>query len=118
MVSNRATHDMRRFGTICIIFKKEKHPWRNATFSKPATLRKVSLLHECFRPFLNCTNGTKSRKVLHDKNIDKLSKSLAPWCKSGPHYCTTLFSKSQTQALRKQVHMILATLWRFAIVRT
>ena len=65
MVSNRATHDTRRFGTICIIFKKEKHPWRNATFSKPATLRKVSLPHECFRPFLNCTNGTKSRKVSH-----------------------------------------------------
>ena len=29
---------------------------------KPATLVKVTLLHGCFSRFLNCTNGTKSRK--------------------------------------------------------
>ena len=29
------------------------------------TLLKVVLVHECFSRFLNCTNGTKSRKVSH-----------------------------------------------------
>ena len=28
------------------------------------SLLKVTLLHECFSPFLNCTNGTKSRNAL------------------------------------------------------
>ena len=28
-----------------------------------ATLLKVTLLHGCFSPFLNCTNGTESRKA-------------------------------------------------------
>ena len=28
---------------------------------EPATLQKVTLLHECFSRFLNCTNDTKSR---------------------------------------------------------
>ena len=32
---------------------------------KPATLLKVTFLHRCFSRFFNCTNGTKSRKVLH-----------------------------------------------------
>ena len=32
---------------------------------KPAHLLKVTLLRECFSPFLNCTNGTKSRKGSH-----------------------------------------------------
>ena len=50
--------------------KREKHAWRNVTFSKdtdrglrPATLLKVTLFHECFSRFLNCTNGTKSGKA-------------------------------------------------------
>ena len=30
---------------------------------KPVTLQKVTLLHGCFTRFLNCTNGTKSRKA-------------------------------------------------------
>ena len=30
---------------------------------KPATLLKVTFLHGCFSYFLNCTNGTKSRKT-------------------------------------------------------
>ena len=29
------------------------------------TLLKVTLLHGCFSRFLNCTNGTKSRKTSH-----------------------------------------------------
>ena len=50
--------------------KREKHPWRRVTFSKvagskSATLRKVTLLHGCFSRFLNCMNGTKSRKAPH-----------------------------------------------------
>ena len=32
---------------------------------KPATLLKVTLRHGCFSRFLNCTNGTKSRKKHH-----------------------------------------------------
>ena len=39
--------------------KREKDPWASATFSK------VTLLHECFSRFLNCTNGTKSRNAPH-----------------------------------------------------
>ena len=47
----------------CSQFKKrKKHPWRSATFSK-VTLLKVTLFHGCFLRFLNCTNGTKSRKA-------------------------------------------------------
>ena len=30
-----------------------------------ATLLKVTLLHDCFSRFLNCTNGTKSRNASH-----------------------------------------------------
>ena len=46
----------------------------SVTFSKvagfqPVTLLKVTLLHGCFSRFLNCANGTRSRKtsqmVLH-----------------------------------------------------
>ena len=37
--------------------KREKHPWKSVTFSKvagqkPASLPKVTLLLECFAPFL------------------------------------------------------------------
>ena len=68
--------------------KREKHPWRSVTFSKvagfqPATLLKVTLLHECFSRFLNCTNGTKSSKTSHIQNFhffiivsDKLKSSV------------------------------------------
>ena len=66
-------------------FKKSgKHQWRSVNFSKvaglnfktllkryskfkPATLLKVTLLHCCFSRFLNCTNGTRSRKTSHLK---------------------------------------------------
>ena len=34
---------------------------------QPVTLLKLTLLHECF-PFLNCTNGTKSRNASHILN--------------------------------------------------
>ena len=50
----------------CVQFKKrKKHPWRTVTFSKPATVLKVTLLHGYFSRFLNCANGTKSRKTSH-----------------------------------------------------
>ena len=51
--------------------KREKRPWRNVTFSKvePATLLIVTLLHWRFSRFLNCTNGTKLRKVSHIEKI-------------------------------------------------
>ena len=35
----------------------------------PASLQKVTLLHKCFSRFLNCTNGTKSRKTSHQNLI-------------------------------------------------
>ena len=44
--------------------KREKHPWRSVTFSI-VMLLKVTLLHGCFSPFLNFTNGTKPRKASH-----------------------------------------------------
>ena len=37
----------------------------------PATLLKVTLLHRCFSCFLNCTNGTKSRKTSHINYVNK-----------------------------------------------
>ena len=43
--------------------KREKHPW-SATFSKLGGFSlNVTLIHGCFWSFLNCTNGTKSRKA-------------------------------------------------------
>ena len=49
--------------------KREKHSWRSVTFSKPATLLKLTLLHGCFSRFLNGTNGTKSCNAPHLMNI-------------------------------------------------
>ena len=52
--------------------RREKHPWKSFTFSKnrlktfrlkSATLLKVALISGCFSCFLNCRNGTKSRKT-------------------------------------------------------
>ena len=70
--------------------KQKKHPWRilssrlccslffiklqafspgtllkRDSNTEPAILLKVALLNGCFSSFLNCTNGTKSRKALH-----------------------------------------------------
>ena len=45
--------------------KSEKHPCRSVTFSKVATLLKVTHLRGCFSRSLNCTNGNKSCKALH-----------------------------------------------------
>ena len=38
---------------------------KSVTFSQPATLLKVTLFDGCFSRFLNCANGTKSRKTSH-----------------------------------------------------
>ena len=43
--------------------------WCVARFGKPATSLKVTFLHGCFSRFLNCTNGTKSRKTSHIKPV-------------------------------------------------
>ena len=43
--------------------KREKYPWWSITFSKSATLRKLSLLLVYFSCFLNRANGTKLRKT-------------------------------------------------------
>ena len=51
--------------------KREKHPSRSVSFRKvarrlkSATLLKLTLLRRCFSRFLNCTNGSKSRKASH-----------------------------------------------------
>ena len=55
--------------------KREKHPWRSVTFSKPATLLKVTLLHGCFSRFLNCTNSTKSFNAPHI-----FKQTAGKWC--------------------------------------
>ena len=36
---------------------------------KPATLLQETFPHGCFSGFLNCTNGTKSRKASHMNKI-------------------------------------------------
>ena len=60
-----ALHDLVQF----VQFKKRgKYPRKNVT--RPATLRKLTLLHGCFSGFLNCTNGTKSRNSSHIKDIE------------------------------------------------
>ena len=53
-----ALHDLLPFvqSKIC-----ENHPWRSVN------LLKLTLLHECFSRFLNCTNGNKSRNAPHMK---------------------------------------------------
>ena len=59
-----------RFGTFCTILKTWKTLMEECYFYlscrlQPAFLLKVTLLHGCFSRFLNCTNGTKSRKASH-----------------------------------------------------
>ena len=64
MVPNRTTHHIfymwyfAPFAAICTVQKT----WKASLF-QPATLIKVTLLDGCFSRFLNCTNGTKSRKA-------------------------------------------------------
>ena len=48
---------------LCNLKKRKKHSWRSDTSA--CNFLKVSLLHECFSRFLNCVNGTKSRKASH-----------------------------------------------------
>ena len=51
-----ALHDL----VPCAQFKNVKNTHGGML---PATSLKVTLLHRCFSRFLNCTNGTKSRKA-------------------------------------------------------
>ena len=46
---------LRNLVTFVQFKKRTKHLWRS--------INKVTLLHGCFSSFLNCTNGTKSRKA-------------------------------------------------------
>ena len=48
--------------------KREKYPWRSVTFSTKSNTPWV------FSRFLNCTNGTKSRKTSHICNIERLKR--------------------------------------------
>ena len=57
-----ALHDLVPF----VQFKKlKKHLWRSVSFSKVATLLKLTLLYGCLSRFLNCINGTKSHNASH-----------------------------------------------------
>ena len=58
---NRLSDVLRNLAPSVQFWKREIHPWRSVTFSKP----KVTLLHKCFSRSLNCRNGTKSRKTSH-----------------------------------------------------
>ena len=52
--------------------KREKHPWRNVTFSKSDNPQLV------FSRFLNCTNGTKLRKASHLLKKNNGDGSICP----------------------------------------
>ena len=68
--------------------KREKHPWKNVTFSKvagfsPVTLLTVTLPHGCFSRFLNCTNGTELRNashILHKAVLKTLKQTQQNFC--------------------------------------
>ena len=59
---NKTWDALRELVPLVQFKQREKQPWRSVNF-KPATLLKLTLLHECFSHFLNCTNGTKLRKT-------------------------------------------------------
>ena len=46
-------------------FEKSKKKNQTLIPEKKILLLKVTLLHDCFLRFLNCTNGTKSRNASH-----------------------------------------------------
>ena len=69
----------------------------------PATLLKVTLLHECFSRYLNCANCTTSRKTLHiytAKNANKLAKQ----CKTKQQKIN-LDSNQQKQTSPAKLHI-------------
>ena len=51
--------------------KREKHPWRSATFSNASNFTKSNTPPWVFFTFLKLTNDTKSRNALHIKSIVK-----------------------------------------------
>ena len=66
-------------GTICTILKNVKNTnGEVSVLVKAATLLKVTLRHECFSRFLNCTNGIKRHKASDIKkwvsNVIRLKK--------------------------------------------
>ena len=86
--------------TICVAlrdlvsfvqFKKcQKHPWRSVTFSKVAgTLLKVLHPHGYFSHFLNCKNGTKSRKAMNVLNLIVLNLIKVNSFMTGPCHIET-----------------------------
>ena len=62
------------------IKKCEKHPWTSVTFSKfqseTCNLTKSNTLPWMSSTFLNCTNGTKSRKTTYTTHTTSESKPL------------------------------------------
>ena len=82
---------------------KKKKQWRSVTFSKPTTLLKVTFLHGCFSYFLNCTNGTKSRK-LSQFWIYFSSYSKVKWVRS---ILQIVLCHQATRQLEYTIHQIL-----------
>ena len=76
---------------------------------KPATLPKVALLHGCFSRFLNCTNGTKSRKA-SQISYDKKKFSGAGNLQSFKVWCPL---KGQTYFSTK-LHLFASGLFKYA----
>ena len=67
---------------------------------QPATWLKVTLFRGCFSRFLNCTNGSKSRKAPHNfkmgaiptchSSFFPLTFSFLLYCLNLIHYCQTM----------------------------
>ena len=73
----------RKFETLCAIWHRSnsqqnmKNTHGPVFFSvKLQALLIVTLLHECFSRFLDCTNGTKSRNASHLPRVRKTYRSL------------------------------------------
>ena len=88
---NNICDALRDLAPIVQFEKREKHPWRSVTFSKPATLLKVILLHGCFSRFLKCTSGTKSRKA-SDMNFLQMQVLLCAFTLTFDHVSVTILN--------------------------
>ena len=71
--------------------------------AKPATLPKVSFLYGCFSRFLNCTNGTKSRKTLHTRlHLFQIGTHFSAFCNAPNAPCDYEIFKSSVDIFQKK----------------
>ena len=67
MVCNKRSYRQKKY---CQIFPSKINSDRKTIkLLQLATLLKLIFLHGCFSRFLNCTNGSKSRKASHISNL-------------------------------------------------